>query len=195
MTNQIELLISLVLFHIVMNESSSKEKKSLEIRLSDIENKLNELLGTGQQEAKASEEDIQLYRKVLRAALDDEAACGINECSKCIVTVCNRCINVCTVCKVCDRCITACTVCKVCDRCITECRVCDRCITECRVCQPCKVCERCISECSCGPCGTDPGPCVIDPLPCIVDPGEGTNLSRGRRFRGRRQFKDFESLG
>ena len=78
-----------------MDESTEKGKKSLEVRLSEIEDKLNELLGVGKRETKASEEDIQTYKKVLRGALDDQAACGINECSKCIVTHCDRCINVC----------------------------------------------------------------------------------------------------
>ena len=93
-----------------MDESTEKGKKSLEVRLSEIEDKLNELLGVGKRETKASEEDIQTYKKVLRGALDDQAACGINECSKCIVTHCDRCINVWTVCKVCDRCIVTCSV-------------------------------------------------------------------------------------
>ena len=161
-----------------MDESTEKGKKSLEVRLSEIEDKLNELLGVGKRETKASEEDIQTYKKVLRAALDDQAACGINECSKCIVTHCDRCINVCTVCRVCDRCIvtcSVCTVCKVCDRCITECRVCDRCITECRV------CDRCITECSCGP--------------CTIDPIGGGEFSRGGTNRSRKRIGEFESLG
>ena len=52
-----------------MDESTEKGKKSLEVRLSEIEDKLNELLGVGKRETKASEEDIQTYKKVLRALL------------------------------------------------------------------------------------------------------------------------------
>ena len=85
------------------------DKKKLEIRLTNIENKLNEIsnMFTSTNE-RASEEDIELFKRVARAANDVEGAC-INECDRCI--------------RICDRCI------RICDPCIAECS-CGPCIAE-----------------------------------------------------------------
>lgn len=71
--------------------SSESDKKTLDIRLANIESKLEALTKNLQGgELKASKEDIETYNKVLRASLatDWGDMCGINDCSKCIVVLC-----------------------------------------------------------------------------------------------------------
>lgn len=99
----------------------TEDKKSLDIRLSKIENKLSELtsvLGSRVSETKASREDIDTYLRVVRAALavDWGDMCGINDCYKCI--------QVCKVCRTCEVCVVACESCGV------EC-----------TCGPCNICS------------------------------------------------------
>jgi hypothetical protein len=68
------------------SEGKDSEKKNLEIRLTNIENKLNELVQSrgAMPQAKASAEDIETFQKVLRAAQDDWW--DEPKCSHCIPT-------------------------------------------------------------------------------------------------------------
>jgi hypothetical protein len=72
--------------------SENQEKKSLDIRIAEIERKLDELTKTMSSggELRASKEDIETFNKVLKASLatDWGEFCGINDCMKCIIVVC-----------------------------------------------------------------------------------------------------------
>lgn len=88
----------------------TEEKKSLEVRLARIEEKLNILTGSIKPEIlekKASKEDIDVYLRVLKAGLaaDWGEFCGINDCYKCI-RVCDAPVlcNAPVLCKICSPC-------------------------------------------------------------------------------------------
>lgn len=89
----------------------TEDSKSLELRLAEIEKKLDALATRRTAVASLSKDEIEAYRKVRDVlAADWGDFCGINDCFRCV--------------QLCARCVTT--------RCIV------RCINEC-VCGPCNL--------------------------------------------------------
>jgi hypothetical protein len=87
-----------------MSESSS-ERSDLELRITQLENRLEQLLG--RQAPDVSPEDLATFKRVRQAL--GEGTCGINECQPCIIQLCRTLCSVCVVCRVCQLCIFECS--------------------------------------------------------------------------------------
>ena len=76
--------------------------KRLEGRIIELENELKQMRASRQQAANITAEEMQTYLKVRGTlAWDPDTSCGINECSRCIITFCS-CIVPCRICGPCD---------------------------------------------------------------------------------------------
>jgi hypothetical protein len=83
----------------------SDEQNRLELRITELENQIKELL-EARKSAEITPEEMETFRKVSKLiGIDPDNNCGINECDPCIIL---RCVNLCI------RCIT-CVTCLPCD--------------------------------------------------------------------------------
>jgi hypothetical protein len=94
---------------------NSSEVRKLEMRLTELENQLGQV-SRSKNLPDISTEEMQAYLKV-KGLVEIDPACGINECSRCIV-----------------NCIAQCNLCIA--RCVDLCIRCVRCDFEC-ICGPC----------------------------------------------------------
>ena len=88
------------------------EIRKLEMRIVELENQLGQA-SSRRNLSNISPEELQAYLKV-KSIVEIDPACGINECSRCIVSCIVNCI---ALCSLCTRCITRCDVECVCGPC------------------------------------------------------------------------------